>query len=457
MPQRKCIVLYNPISNEGHLDSWHVLFIEAFLHAGWLVIAWTADLKGLQNKLEKKGLLGHEALTLYGTDAQAVQPEQTQQAFRLGLKKHTRLTVGFLRTKLGRVVRLIQALWQSPEQRAQRLLALKYIDPRSFCADINSILAQTNAHVSAIFNMYIDAYVPGSSAWQQFGFSAPIPWMSLCITPADIANSSGSQAQDIHPSLPYYAMSDYRGTCLLEDALLESYQARWPNKQFAYLPDVTETGLPVHPTELAKKIKKLAAGRKIVFMGGSIGKQKNIARWFELIRKADSTKWYFVQSGRINKNNLTTEDANALAVVQESPPNNLYLYTDYIADELAFNEIISVVDFIFAVYIEFYRSSNMLSKAAYFEKPILVANQCLMGDRVTKYGIGLAVPADDTQAIHQGLTALVELPNLSANFSVYRQDFNQDVLQKRLIFFVEGCLSQAAGATTTLRQSEKCS
>jgi hypothetical protein len=28
---------------------------------------------------------------------------------------------------------------------------------------------------------------------------------------------------------------------------------------------------------------------------------------------------------------------------------------------------------------------------------------------------------------------------LSANFSVYRQDFNQDVLQKRLICFVEGC------------------
>jgi glycosyltransferase involved in cell wall biosynthesis len=99
----------------------------------------------------------------------------------------------------------------------------------------------------------------------------------------------------------------------------------------------------------------------------------------------------------------------------------------------------------------------MLSKAAYFEKPILVADQCLMGDRVKRYGIGLGVPADDTQAIHQGLTALVELQNLSANFSVYRQDFNQDVLQKRLISFVEGCLPQAAGAITSLRQSEQCS
>lgn len=457
MPQRECIVLYNPISNEGHLDSWHVLFIEAFLRADWVVIAWTADRKGLQDKLEKKGLLGHQALTLFGTDAQADQPEQTQHALRQSLKKHTRLPSGFLRIKLGRVFRLIQAMWQSPEQRAQRLLALKYIDPKSFCADINSILAQTNAHVSAIFNMYIDAYVPVSSAWQQFGFSAPIPWMSLCITPADIANPSGSQAQDIHPSLPYYAMSDYRGTCLLEEALLEPYQARWPNKQFAYLPDVTETGLPAHPTALATEIKKLAAGRKIVFMGGSIGKQKNIARWLELIQQADSLKWYFVQCGRINKNNLTTADANALAVIQSCSPNNMYMYTDYIADELAFNEIISVADFIFAVYTKFYRSSNMLSKAAYFEKPILVANQCLMGDRVTKYGIGLAVPADDTQAIHQGLIDLAELQNLCAGFSVYRQDFNQDVLQKRLICFVEGCLPQATGATTTLRQSEKCS
>ena len=56
MKARGFIVLDNPISNEGHLDSWHVLFIDLLLRDGWKVIALSADPAGLTGKLQAKGL-----------------------------------------------------------------------------------------------------------------------------------------------------------------------------------------------------------------------------------------------------------------------------------------------------------------------------------------------------------------------------------------------------------------
>ena len=100
--------------------------------------------------------------------------------------------------------------------------------------------------------------------------------------------------------------------------------------------------------------------------------------------------------------------------------------------------IVSVGYFLYTIFI--WNPSNEKSKAAYFEKPILVASNCLMGTRVTQYGIGLAVAADDSQAIHQGLIALLQIKNLAANFAAYRQDFNQHALQHKLVGFVRACL-----------------
>jgi hypothetical protein len=65
-----------------------------------------------------------------------------------------------------------------------------------------------------------------------------------------------------------------------------------------------------------------------------------------------------------------------------------------------------------------------------------------MGARVTKYGIGLAVAPNDSQAIYQGLIDLVQLQNLATHFATYRQDFNQQALQNKLIGFVRTCVEQ---------------
>jgi hypothetical protein len=443
MPMRDCILLYNPISNEGHLDSWHVLFIEAFLNAGWAVLAMTSDLVGLQRKLTQKGLVDHQSLSLYSISSENAASKGQESSPINQAKKIVTWLEAKTNVKLASWLRKIKGAFQTTKKREQAALALKHLDPQLFCDQVNQVLSQHPNKVTVVFNMYVDAYMPTPSVWQQFAFVSPTPWMSLCITPDQLLPLQG----DVNTLAPYYSMAAYRGTCFLDEALLERYRARWPDKKFEYLPDITETALPTQPTPLAAQIKQQAAGRKIVFMGGSIGKQKNLAQWVKLIQQADSAQWYFVQIGRLNINNLTSEDIAALASLRVIAPKNLYSHDGYLSDELAFNDIIAVADVIFAVYKDFYRSSNMLSKAAYFEKPILVASNCLMGARVTKYGIGLAVAPNDSQAIYQGLIDLLQLQNLATHFAAYRQDFNQQALQTKLIGFVRTCLEQWPSTT----------
>jgi hypothetical protein len=455
MQTRSSILLYNPISNEGHLDSWHVLFIEVFLAAGWGVIPVTTDPQGLRLKLERKGLWGNPCL---------VWPQNANP-------RNGSLYVKAAHV-YARVLRRVKRVFESATQREQRLLAARFLDPQQFKDAVNNALDHYQGRVDLILNMFVDGYLPNSSAWNNLVFHAgkvsnqkdvraeanTIPWAGLCITPEyDKRQSANLQLQPLPQAQSelaaqnerprYYSLSQYRGTCFLEEAAIDTYRNAYPNKHFTFLPDITDIDLPVEPTALAIEIKRRAAGRRIVFMGGSIGKQKNLAKWIALIHNVDPTQWYFAQIGRISDNNLTAEDRQALTRIQQQPPENLYVHADYLPDETSFNAIIAAADVIFAVYRDFYRSSNMLSKAAYFEKPILVADQCLMGERVTRYQIGLAVSSDSGERIHAGLEAVLQIEHLAVKFASYRADFNRVEFDRRLTDFATTCVNQSRSMT----------
>ena len=109
------------------------------------------------------------------------------------------------------------------------------------------------------------------------------------------------------------------------------------------------------------------------------------------------------------------------------PPENLTLIPSYISDEDVFNSIISISDIVFAVYKDYKNSSNMITKASFFHKPILVSNQYLMGRRVDAYEIGLTVSENDLEDVIMGLEKLASENIPAANFDSYNNAFNQEV------------------------------
>ncbi len=463
MKEKNFIVLYNPISNEGHLDSWHVLFATLLLRSGYGVVVITSDPEGLRNKLNSKGYVPNETLRIVGMQGQESAKPETSEKYRLTeklrqtwlkwnaycdeaqyqqhwrllqVKKQPLVYLGLrlqfsVLKRLAKLTQFLHGLYKKIKQHqpSSAAAASQSLNPEDYLEQVNTELTRQPGQIQAVLNMYIDAYPPTADVWKSFRFKENTPWGALCITPTE------------RPEQGYYQAPDYKGTLLLDEKLAARYREELPHFIFEYLPDVADTALPTQSGRLAHELRVLAGSRKIVFMGGSIGKQKNLSRWLELIALADPEQWFFVQVGRINKNNLTLEDEQALRQVLARPPENLYIQPAYLADERTFNEIISISDVIFAVYRDFGRSSNMLSKAAYFEKPILVANQCLMGDIVEKYCIGFSVPQGDTLAMYQALCNLSKVEHLKAYFQSYRNDFSEEIMQQKLDNFLQKSIS----------------
>lgn len=425
------IVLYNPISQEGHLDSWHVLFADLLLRAGWGVILLTTDLKQLRIKCTQRGLNTSNRFVLL----EATLPEQ---GILSKLRKIVQRIDAYLDTHSIQRSQVRQFFYPIRHiaaglRKARKNFTVKtwvtHLEPSAFQAHANFAIDTMQDKVLAVFNMYVDAYPSVPVAWKDFSLSRGTPWMGLCITPSHNVTE------------PYYARSSYRGTCFLDANVCEHYRHTLPNKQFAYLPDITETALPEAVSPLAQEILQRANGRSIVFMGGSIGKQKNLVSWCKLIKLADEGKWFFLQVGRLNKNNLTIDDEVALLDLQAKTPENLFISADYLTDERSFNELIAISNIVFAAYRDFPRSSNMLSKAAEFKKPIIVSDGFLMGERVRRYGIGQVVNQDDVVQMYKALQQCVHLPPTEALYIAYRAEFSENAMQYALDNFMQACLA----------------
>jgi hypothetical protein len=403
------ILLYNPISGHGHLDSWNAMFVSILLDAGWRVNALTPDAQDLIRRLKSKN-----------------------QAFleRLQILDWNVLRPSFAARVNGRLQRLIGI--QTNHQNDTKDLDPRFLDPLEFARRINASIKKCKWQPSLVFNMYMDMYPSEGTRWLQCEGLNKLPWSGIRFVPTPE-----------HAEI-YYKQSALKGMCFLDESVCEQAQQAIPHKVFGYLPDITENALPLTETALVREIKDKAHGRKIVFMGGTIGGNKNLASWYQLIKQADAREFYFVQIGEMFEDTLTTEDAFELAKIKKECPENLYIKLEYLPDEAVFNEVIRASDIVFAVYRNFKISSNMPGKAAAFNKPILVAEGYLMGDRVSQYGIGVAVQEDNVGEMLKAIKSLADTSHsMDSQFEGYRRDFSTLALSEQLNGFLIKCIDNS--------------
>ena len=79
-----------------------------------------------------------------------------------------------------------------------------------------------------------------------------------------------------------------------------------------------------------------------------------------------------------------------------------------IPTEQQFNAVVQICDVLYAAYENFQTSSNLLTKAALFEKPIIASDDYCIGERVRNYQLGYTVKESDVmgcvlilQRLHQ--------------------------------------------------------
>ncbi len=177
---------------------------------------------------------------------------------------------------------------------------------------------------------------------------------------------------------------------------------RCPNVEA--FPDLTDES-PPKCEGVAAALKEFAAGRAIVGVAGFLQPTKGIvtlARVAERMREADVV---FAFVGEMLQGVYSAEEEVLLARVFALP--NVFVSFVRVPDGPLFNGVLDQFAVIFAAYENFPHSSNILTKAAFLEKPVVASDGYLMAERVREYGLGAVVPEADVDALVVALHQLL--------------------------------------------------
>lgn len=227
---------------------------------------------------------------------------------------------------------------------------------------------------------------------------------------------------------------------VLDEGIADRLQQKL-NKPVVTFPDFTDESPPDMDFEIVKKIRAKAADRKIVGLLGSLDKRKGTLTLLEVSQKA-SDRWFFVFAGRLSEQAFTTAELAKIEEIVNADPDNCFFYLTRIATEAQFNGIIQICDVLYAAYENFFPSSNLLIKAAVFEKPVIASKNYCMGERVEKFELGYRIEEGNVDQCVDLLKQLqdefsTENLSIQPDFQGYRQLHSIEQLRVSLQKLIE--------------------
>jgi hypothetical protein len=204
------------------------------------------------------------------------------------------------------------------------------------------------------------------------------------------------------------------------------------SKPVDILPDVTDESLPA-ATRLTEEILQKAKGRKIIGLIGGQDRRKGSFLLFEIARCCRHKKsWFFLFSGKMNYAKSDRELESLKKIIgDQSAWENCFFHFEHLTDESHFNAVVDICDVIFAVYRNFPFSSNIMTKAALFNKPMVVSAGKLMAHRVNKFDLGTSCDPDEIDACIDAIGKVIDHPPPQKKYRNYLHRHSKDLFQSR--------------------------
>jgi hypothetical protein len=460
----KSIFLVNPISGRGHLDAYARLYSRALLELGYRVVL-LAETDGDTIDYVARNRPDLESSFSFVSFSARAKMNQLRRAL---LVWRSEGVFGLL-LHCARAPRIL--LWLLPEplqqkvQRMERAIVRRLLGTRlaqffdlafrfdagklSFGPLIEDIQAAvtTPGHAAPdlIFFLYLDLMAEQQRDTSVLDRLGAWPWIGILFHPR-LANDRTARIEG------YFSSKNAKGGVFLVPSAIPAYAEATPHLHFALAPDVADLELPTEPSELVWNMRKQAGDRTIVLQIGSITAHKDIPTLLDVIGAADPRRFFFALIGEVYWNTFAAEKTRVRSFYMQ-PPENVYLSQGYIESERDYNGLITACDIIYAVYQNFESSSNSLTKAAGFCRPILVSEDSLMGERVRRANIGSAAPEGDVEGILEKLSWLADQPKHGFGFESYQEEQSVEALKSVLVKALPSWLSSPAKPSSSVADS----
>lgn len=149
------------------------------------------------------------------------------------------------------------------------------------------------------------------------------------------------------------------------------------------------------------------AGRPVVGLLGHLRPTKGVALLARLAVEHPEIEARFLFAGALERTAFSKEELGWIDRAR-AMSGRVFFHEGRVPDEAAYNALVRASDVLWAVYPNIPHSSNTLTKAALFERPVLVAEGHLMARQAREYRLGEVVPASDPVAVAAALRALLE-------------------------------------------------
>jgi len=219
----------------------------------------------------------------------------------------------------------------------------------------------------------------------------------------------------------------------LDEGISEKIEALIKPGKCVVFPDITNCAPPeLGENTLAGKLRKFAAGRKIVLLSGMLFPHKGVDAFLQVAMA--NPQWCFALVGELP---CFADEEKGKAMLDEFLRNHpcSFFHPLKVPDGPAYNGVFAVSDLVWNLHLDWPGSSNTLTKAALFEKPVVVGEGHLLAERTRRFRLGEVCREDSIPSISQALHAILESPqswkeSQQPRWREYREAHSEEQLGK---------------------------
>ncbi|OLT62920.1 glycosyl transferase [Moorena bouillonii PNG] len=267
----------------------------------------------------------------------------------------------------------------------------------------------------------------------------PYPWSGLYVQPRHLRLKQKFWSINRGPLKPHAALksSNCPAVAVLDEGIANQLQSKINGKTVITFPDFTDESAPDLNWSIVKQIQAKAKRKKIIGLLGIQSQRKGVLTLLEVAQQMVKQDYVFVFAGQLSKHSYTYQEQARLQTLIDRKLPNCFFYFERIPDEAKFNALVSTCHILFAAYHDFPHSSNILTKAAVCEKPVIVSSKFCMAERVRKFKLGLTINEGDVlQCIYTIGRLCSQLDNynqqVQPDFDGYRRLHSTDQLPEKL-------------------------
>ncbi|HBS86797.1 MAG: hypothetical protein A2W91_12265 [Bacteroidetes bacterium GWF2_38_335] len=223
------------------------------------------------------------------------------------------------------------------------------------------------------------------------------------------------------------------GVCMLDEFVIEKTE-RNIKKTVIHFPDFSSCDIAPE-SSIYYQLKMFSKDGFLIGSIGALGERKGLIPLMNLaIENSDgSLKFAFI--GKIQKDQFSPDNLKRFLDFVEKKPENCFFYLDKVDTEGEFNKIISAFDAIYAAYLSFPSTSNMVFKACLLNKPLIVNKGYWMEKVVRKNNLGVVIDLDNSNFIANiilDLKANIDSGVFNPNYDLYLSENHPEKIEEKL-------------------------